>query len=1291
MEPSTPSSKFRSFDIPKPEETGLAEWTSRIKALQRQVDADEEAEQKRLEAEIQASRIARMRRSHGAGSRNNSLDLSQHKEFAGALKDDRSPTSSNPPDAKDRVKTQEDTLRRLTGASASTPRPSTNRSEPMSLAAFMGGSKAAGPPLKKHAPQQDAHDPTQFEQRTRVDAPHPIFGKGGVAMPGMVTRPKSSQKEARTTSSVPFSQPTESPRSRTMSQKVGDALEARSISPQKTGTRERTMSTPTGSVRKSVSFDTKPRTGRPPSRPTTPSRDRAVSPPGILVNSGRATPDPGPRPSSRSSNAPRSIAPSRESVASSRSPPPPVSPPLSTTSFASRQSFSSSTSSSSPRGSNVSIPSLARPIRPEPRTSQGPVIPSSSPSPAFLKAPAPKDPTPSISRLQGRGFVQNMVKKTLQQDAADQDRPRPTPTKKSSVLDRWHPENAGSSSPSPPIITPKPVGVRKSWTAEPASGARSSTSPDPNGLKGRVSLPGLAAAASAPARQDSLVKKMPPEGAPGLGSKTTVAVIRPPSRAAEKVPEVDEMGFIGGQQAGKPLIHPTKDRAKRPKKRPATSASAVKAEQTPSPASAQREQASQPQQQASQQREAHPISPAIPPPATTAPPPSQPEQATATSPLPSAGANGKPRITDRWTGQGVIGVKTPPAAPSSKYGGLSTPENRPSGGMVGKRALPGLTADIPKSMDILKTTSPKPTSPEPRSPVAFPTSSTSPEPPRSPAPGQHRHTRIPSTGNRATVMDLAQVFNEQKERKQEEAAPKEEPKQPSPPSLVVEPSKVDSPLASPTSPKQDASPESTSPRMRHAHAGIAEKRRSQYEAARQSSVMTLPPLKEEATPAPTPVRTMKSPSGSAGQKNEFDMKAFSAQADAQAKTSQEPDLLHVDINDGPLPKINAQALLQRPPRPDKKDKQTISVEVLHISGNNATAVPDASANIFYDNEVLAIIHRHKSKKSGLVDTTVWGWKGAKSELGEREERKLGELAKRYHTEIIWVNQFAEPSDLVEVLGGQLGTRQGSRTLWSSENTAMHVVRSYEGVVYIDELDFNVKNLCSGFSYCFSILNTQYVWHGRGSTTQEREAALQYAKTLSGGAEDAITRLTEGEDDQDEMFWAMLGDEAWASADYWQWRKEAANVNPRVWLVEDGASKVTSSVVLSTHPNLKSSVFVVDCIWEYFVVVGHEARGKRKEIRQAVTVAMDLAKLVASERPFHPPVHVLVLPSQLPLDLKLTFRGLDDTVLNGDSVPDHMNLLSSQDALRHLGTASWDRRVLKDTSMLPLGVDAQAVN
>lgn len=62
------ASRRRTTDIPAKPEAGLAEWTSRIKELQRQVDADEEAETKRLEEEIAASRLARMRRSTGRGT-----------------------------------------------------------------------------------------------------------------------------------------------------------------------------------------------------------------------------------------------------------------------------------------------------------------------------------------------------------------------------------------------------------------------------------------------------------------------------------------------------------------------------------------------------------------------------------------------------------------------------------------------------------------------------------------------------------------------------------------------------------------------------------------------------------------------------------------------------------------------------------------------------------------------------------------------------------------------------------------------------------------------------------------------------------------------------------------------------------------------------------------------------------------------------------------------------------------------------------------------------------------------
>jgi hypothetical protein len=60
-----PSPSSHHFNARKPGEPGLAEWAQKIRALQRQVDADEEEEHRKLEKEINASRLARVRRSAG--------------------------------------------------------------------------------------------------------------------------------------------------------------------------------------------------------------------------------------------------------------------------------------------------------------------------------------------------------------------------------------------------------------------------------------------------------------------------------------------------------------------------------------------------------------------------------------------------------------------------------------------------------------------------------------------------------------------------------------------------------------------------------------------------------------------------------------------------------------------------------------------------------------------------------------------------------------------------------------------------------------------------------------------------------------------------------------------------------------------------------------------------------------------------------------------------------------------------------------------------------------------------
>jgi len=84
-----------------------------------------------------------------------------------------------------------------------------------------------------------------------------------------------------------------------------------------------------------------------------------------------------------------------------------------------------------------------------------------------LLPPREKDPTPSISRLKGRGFVQSMVKASSALEAAAgsvvPEVGKLSPTKSSpSIASRWKPESS-QSSPSQPTVT-VPSHFRKSWT-----------------------------------------------------------------------------------------------------------------------------------------------------------------------------------------------------------------------------------------------------------------------------------------------------------------------------------------------------------------------------------------------------------------------------------------------------------------------------------------------------------------------------------------------------------------------------------------------------------------------------------------------------------------------------------------------------------------------------------------------------------------------------------------------------------------------------------------------------------
>lgn len=96
------------------------------------------------------------------------------------------------------------------------------------------------------------------------------------------------------------------------------------------------------------------------------------------------------------------------------------------------------------------------------------------------------------------------------------------------------------------------------------------------------------------------------------------------------------------------------------------------------------------------------------------------------------------------------------------------------------------------------------------------------------------------------------------------------------------------------------------------------------------------------------------------------------------------------------PAFNLQSVLKEVPFFPDLNLQTISVEIFSLSNYTATAVTRAP-NVFYESEVVAVIHRAKETSRQLVSNKVWIWRGKHANMGEREERKASELAERFGT------------------------------------------------------------------------------------------------------------------------------------------------------------------------------------------------------------------------------------------------------------------------------------------------------
>lgn len=160
----------------------------------------------------------------------------------------------------------------------------------------------------------------------------------------------------------------------------------------------------------------------------------------------------------------------------------------------------------------------------------------------------------------------------------------------------------------------------------------------------------------------------------------------------------------------------------------------------------------------------------------------------------------------------------------------------------------------------------------------------------------------------------------------------------------------------------------------------------------------MPTLEEVNTPVTSPANTLTRTVGTTATTA---LNGHHSKESSLKESTVPSDMVQFDHQHQPLPKIDMNIFSRGelgPYQPDPNLKR-ISLDFLSLVGKTASAVKK-DLGIFYDSEILAVIHRYKLMSSGLVETKVWAWIGRKAQLGEAESNKLQQLAKQYGTTLV---------------------------------------------------------------------------------------------------------------------------------------------------------------------------------------------------------------------------------------------------------------------------------------------------
>lgn len=238
--------------------------------------------------------------------------------------------------------------------------------------------------------------------------------------------------------------------------------------------------------------------------------------------------------------------------------------------------------------------------------------------------------------------------------------------------------------------------------------------------------------------------------------------------------------------------------------------------------------------------------------------------------------------------------------------------------------------------------------------------------------------------------------------------------------------------------------------------------------------------------------------------------------------------------------------------------RTVKRHLWELTGDGKRQeLPINQEYVLYEGSMYLCVHQFEAQESSSTEVYLWCGDDVPEAALEDAQLFARRVGRENGCKLAMVRQGKEPVRFIQALGGIIITRRGFSSRSNSSALYMLCGRKHMGQMAFDEVDYSLRNLCSGFPFVISApFGKLYLWKGRGSGPEETGAARLISMDL--GLTGEFEECDEGEEPEwffEDFAGAREGNPLLTS-DYWELKPKYDHFRTRLLRVDHELAQPT---------------------------------------------------------------------------------------------------------------------------------------